>query len=62
MNPNGLRIGSPVITTRGLIEEDCELVGALMAKIIKNPENEETQTQVKEKVAEICKKYPLYTN
>jgi len=60
MNPNGLRIGVPVITTRGLNEEDCELVGELIGKIINNIENEEIHNEVKEKVSELCKQYPLY--
>lgn len=62
LNPNGLRIGVPVITTRGLNETDCEVIGKLIADVINNIEDETTHKKVAEVVAEICKKYPLYTN
>lgn len=60
LNPNGLRIGTPVITTRGLNEKDCYEVGELIAKIIKNIDDEEIHNQVHQRVLELCKNYPLY--
>lgn len=60
MNPNGLRIGVPVITTRGLLEEDCEFLGQLIAKLLNDIENKEIQQEVKEEVSKLCKKYPLF--
>jgi glycine hydroxymethyltransferase len=62
LNPNGLRIGVPVITTRGLNEIDCEVIGKLIAVIINNIEDEQKHKNVAEQVTELCKKYPLYTN
>jgi glycine hydroxymethyltransferase len=62
LNPNGLRIGVPVITTRGLNEIDCELTGKLIADIINNIEDQIIHKNVAEQVAKLCKKYPLYTN
>lgn len=60
LNPNGLRIGVPVITTRGLLEDDCYKVGELIAEIINNIEDESVHKKVKEDVKVICEKYPLY--
>ena len=60
LNPNGLRIGVPVITTRGLNETDCNLIGKLIAQVITNIENESIHKQVAEEVAVLCKQYPLY--
>jgi glycine hydroxymethyltransferase len=62
LNPNGLRIGVPLITSRGLNEVDCEVIGKLIADVINNIEDETTHKNVAEIVLEICKKYPLYTN
>lgn len=62
LNPNGLRIGVPLITSRGLNEIDCEVIGKLIADVINNPESESIHNDVAQVVAEICKKYPLYTN
>lgn len=59
-NPSGIRIGSPVITSRGFNEEDCYTVGVLISKIIKNLNNLEIHMEVKSEVQELCNKYPLY--
>ncbi len=59
-NPSGIRIGSPVITTRGFNEEDCYKVGVLISIIIKNIDNEEIMLSVREEVQELCLKCPLY--
>ena len=60
LNPNGLRIGVPVITTRGLVEEDCEIVGELIGEVIKNIGDEDVYNFVKTEVKRLCEKYPLY--
>ncbi len=62
LNPNGLRIGVPLITSRGLNEVDCEVIGKLIADIINNIEDETKHKEVAGIVAEICKKYPLFVN
>jgi glycine hydroxymethyltransferase len=35
MNPSGIRIGTPAMTTRGWKEKDFEELGVKMAEIIK---------------------------
>lgn len=59
-NPSGIRIGSPVITTRGFSEEDSYKVGELIARVIKNVEDENIIREVKQEVLALCEKYPLY--
>lgn len=60
MNPNGIRIGTPVITTRGLNEDDCYIVGELISKIIKNHEDEGIKQEVLAEVKRLTDKYPIY--
>ena len=60
MNPNGLRIGTPFITSRGLVEEECQELGRLIGKVIKNKDSVEVQEEVKAFVKEMCEKYPIY--
>lgn len=62
LNPNGLRIGTPLITTRGLNEKDCEQLGIHIGKIINDFKNEELKDEIKEFVDKMCKKYPIYQN
>lgn len=60
MKPNGLRIGTPFITSRGLNADECQELGRHIGKVINDKDNEEVHTQVKAFVKEMCKKYPIY--
>ncbi len=62
MKPNGLRIGTPFITSRGLNEEECQKLGRNIGKIINDKDNEEVHNEVKLFVKEMCEKYPIYEN
>ncbi|MEQ8409521.1 MAG: serine hydroxymethyltransferase [Gammaproteobacteria bacterium] len=58
---SGLRIGSPAITTRGFGEAECKELTGWMCDIIDNLESEETINSVKEKVLELCARFPVYS-
>jgi len=57
---SGVRLGTPAITTRGFNTEDMKQVGEIIAEAVKNSENEVKLNELKNKSAELCKKYPLY--
>jgi glycine hydroxymethyltransferase len=57
---SGIRIGTPALTTRGMGEEDMRVVGRLIAEILHAPESEEVQAKVKQGVAELASRFPLY--
>jgi glycine hydroxymethyltransferase len=57
---SGIRIGTPAITTRGFKEDDAVEVAKLIVKVLKEPENEATLSEVQASVKELTKKYPLY--
>jgi len=54
----GIRIGTPAITTRGFDQQDSKEIARLISDVIKN--GEEAIDRVSVKVAELCKKHPLY--
>lgn len=59
---SGIRLGSPALTTRGMKEAEMETIGKLIASIIREPNSEEVQTKVKQGVAELTAKFPMYQN
>ena len=59
-NPTGLRLGTPAITSRGMIESDMQVIGDAMAAVIKNHEDAEVIRKAHEDIQELCKAYPLY--
>lgn len=57
---SGIRLGSPALTTRGFKEDDMREVANIIALVLDNPEDEAVKAQARERVAALCKKYPLY--
>jgi glycine hydroxymethyltransferase len=64
---SGIRLGTPAGTTRGFKEAEFEYIGNLIGDVFdglaKNQENNSaTEKAVRQKVVELCKKFPIYSN
>ena len=57
---SGIRIGTPAITSRGMTAVQAEIIGGLIAGLLKNPESSEKIVEAKGIIAELCKDFPLY--
>ncbi len=57
---SGIRLGSPAITSRGMGVKEMEIIASAIAKTLKNPESEEVKKEVRQAVADLCTKFPLY--
>ena len=57
---SGIRVGTPAPTTRGFKETECTELTDWMCDVIENLDNDEVINSVKQKVIELCKKYPVY--
>jgi len=57
---SGIRIGVPAITTRGLVENDMETVVDFIDRIMKNIDDEENVTVVRNDVKSFMSKFSLY--
>ena len=60
MVTSGLRLGSPAMTTRGLKEEDFRKIGKIIARALKNANNEDVLNELRGEVLEITSRYPLW--
>jgi len=55
---SGIRIGTPAITTRGLVASDMQVLGEAISLALKNDDS--LLDKAKEMVVSLCHKYPLY--
>jgi glycine hydroxymethyltransferase len=60
MNPSGIRLGSPAVTTRGFGEVEMREVGALIAEALHDITDEETLAAVRRRVGVLTDRFPLY--
>jgi glycine hydroxymethyltransferase len=59
MNPSGLRIGTPALTTRGLLEDDLTEIAAVIATALSN-EFEAEKGALADRTRALMDRYPLY--
>lgn len=57
---SGVRIGTPAVTSRGFKEEEMKEIASIIAKLLKNHEDEAILKESKDKVAALTSKFPLY--
>jgi glycine hydroxymethyltransferase len=61
LNPSGVRLGSPAVTTRGFREEEMREVGRLIAAVLSDIGNEEVIGSVRRRVEALTARFPLYS-
>ncbi|WP_339251945.1 serine hydroxymethyltransferase [Sporosarcina sp. FSL W8-0480] len=57
---SGIRVGTPAVTTRGFKEEEMKEIGSIIAKLLKNHEDEAVKAEAAERVKALTDKFPLY--
>ena len=57
---SGIRLGTPAITTRGAKEDMMLLIAELIETVLNNPEDETVIANVRAKVNDVMKDYPLF--
>jgi glycine hydroxymethyltransferase len=60
MVASGIRVGTPAVTTRGMREPEMELIGELVARALKTPDDDAALAMVRAEVERLCRKFPLY--
>lgn len=56
---SGIRLGSPAMTTRGLKEAEFKEIGIIIATALKNKDNSELLSELKEQVIRLTDRFPL---
>jgi glycine hydroxymethyltransferase len=57
---SGIRLGTPIVTTRGMREADMKVVGDLICDALANGHAPETLAAIKEKTKAFCSKFPMF--
>ncbi|MBP9732520.1 MAG: serine hydroxymethyltransferase [Candidatus Magasanikbacteria bacterium] len=60
MDPSGIRLGTPALTTRGFKEEEMKLVAEFIDRALTHSNNETMLSEIKAEVKKLNEKFPLY--
>jgi len=60
LNPSGIRLGSPAVTTRGMREPEMREIASLIAEVLLNITSEDAIADVRRRVEALTERFPLY--
>jgi glycine hydroxymethyltransferase len=60
MVASGIRVGTPAVTTRGMRETEMDLIGELITRALKTPDDDAALGMIRTEVERLCRKFPLY--
>ncbi len=60
MKAGGIRLGTPSITTRGMLEPVMHQIGAWIAEVLANMGDAATEQKIRKQVAELAARFPIY--
>lgn len=61
MDPSGIRIGTPAVTTRGMKEDEMRAIGRWIVEVLEHPEDAAVLERVRAAVRELCDQFPVPT-
>ncbi len=59
-DPSGIRIGTPIASTRGMREAEMEIVADCLGQVLKYPEDDSVINKVRATVRDLCARFPIY--
>lgn len=59
MDPSGIRVGTPALTTRGMAAEEMKTIGSWMLQALKQADDEATLARIRGDVSQLCEQFPV---
>jgi glycine hydroxymethyltransferase len=59
MDPSGIRIGTPALTTRGMGTDEMTRIGAWIHRALTHSDDEATLSSIRAEVKELCESFPV---
>ena len=59
LDPSGIRIGTPALTTRGMGVDEMKRIGAWILAVLKSPDDAALHAKIKGEIKSLCKSFPV---
>jgi glycine hydroxymethyltransferase len=58
VDPSGIRVGTPALTTRGMGADEMRQVGTWMLDVLRNPQDQPTRDRIRGEIRELAAQFP----
>ncbi|MDZ4817578.1 MAG: serine hydroxymethyltransferase [Planctomycetota bacterium] len=59
MDPSGVRLGTPAVTTRGMKAREMRRIAGWILEILRNPDDQAMRVRIREEVGDLCDQFPV---
>ncbi len=59
VDPSGIRVGTPALTTRGMGTAEMKTIGKWMLEALRAPNDEKTLERIRGEIRQLCTKFPV---
>jgi glycine hydroxymethyltransferase len=60
LDPSGIRLGTPALTTRGFTEQDMQRIGEILVDVLKHPGDSAALDGARAQIKTLTQAHPLY--
>lgn len=61
VDPSGIRVGTPALTTRGMGTGQMRTIGGWMLQSLRAPQDKQVHSRIRNQVRELCEQFPVPT-
>jgi len=59
MDPSGIRIGTPALTTRGMGADEMRRIGRWMIEVLREADDDATTRRIRGEISSLCESFPV---
>ncbi len=59
VDPSGIRIGTPALTSRGMGDEEMRAVGRWILEALRSPEDTKVHKRIRGEISQLCEQFPV---
>ena len=59
VDPSGIRLGTPALTTRGMGASEMKSIGTWMLEALRAPDDRAAHERIRSQVRELCQQFPV---